>query len=376
MKKINLLIKPVSGLCNMDCRYCFYKKEISRCQTVRPEIMSREMSELLAKRICEDAYDEIHITFQGGEPTLAGLNYYQEFLEIVNRYRKRGQKISFSLQTNGLLIDASWAEFFRKNHFLIGLSYDGTDFLHDRYRKTSDGKSTSDQVKNAWQSLRSYGVETNLLCVVTKQAAKKPERLYQNMKQMGGQYLQFIPCIGETDLYPEWCLTEELYCYFLKTVFDMWYLDWKKGAYVSIRQFDDFVHLMCGHHPSNCAACGNCGGYLVIENDGSAFPCDFYVEDAWYLGNIQKLSLEQLLLSQKMLRFKGNKVLPEECSQCQYYRLCMGGCKNDYLVENKTIRNRFCRAFRNFFDYAGSRIAEISKIEMQYEVRNNESIIY
>lgn len=367
MDRISLLVKPVSGLCNMECRYCFYKDELAHSEKVKPGIMSERVMETLVERICREEPSWIQVAFQGGEPTLAGLDFFRHFTGEVERRKKTGCQVCYTIQTNGLLIDEKWAEFLRKRQFLVGLSFDGTPYIHDGNRIDRRGEGTAERVEETWRMLRKHQVETNLLCVVTKQAARKAEAVYRYLKEMGARYLQFIPCISpiEEAEHPQpWLLNAGDYGKFLKSVFDLWYRDWKEGNYVSIRQMDDYVNLMVGRAPSSCAAWGRCGGYLVVESDGSIYPCDFFVEDGWYLGNIQDDSLHSLLGSRKMAAFTGEKHQGQECAQCRYFGLCRGGCKNDYAHKSGNI---YCRAYKEFFPYALPRLEEIAQQERLYK---------
>lgn len=365
MKQLSLLIKPASGLCNMRCKYCFYKEELSHSQCIDMGIMSEKTMTDLVERICQEVEKRLQITFQGGEPTLAGLDYFRKFTELFEKKKSSELEISWSFQTNGILIDEKWAEFFREKHFLVGLSFDGMPQLHDRYRLDIRENGTSERVLRTWELLQRYKVETNLLCVVTKQVARKPERVYHYMKEMGAHFLQFIPCIqplGRREGTYSTLLTED-YVYFLSGLFDCWYQDWKRGQYVSIRQFDDYVHLLCGQRTSSCAACGRCGGYLAVENDGSLYPCDFYINDKWYLGNICKEELKDIFAGQKMRKFLTESHIPEKCRQCRYYDLCCGGCKNDRKEVNGQYENIFCEAYKKFFNYAEDRLRKIADVE-------------
>lgn len=369
MKELSLLIKPASGLCNMKCKYCFYKEELSHSQYVHMGIMNDETMEVLVERICREVEQRIQITFQGGEPTLAGLDYFRKFTELVNQKKSAGLEISWSFQTNGILIDENWAEFFRENHFLVGLSFDGMPQYHDRYRLDIQENGTAEQVLKTWRLLQKHRVETNLLCVVTKQTARKPERIYHYMKELGADFLQFIPCIqplGRQENAGYNTLSSKEYAYFLSGLFDCWYKDWKNGEYVSIRQFDDYVHLLCGQMPSSCAACGRCGGYLAVENDGGVYPCDFYVNDRWYLGNICEEPLDKIFTSRKMQEFLTESQIPSKCEQCRYYILCRGGCKNDRKNTDGEYENIFCKAYKEFFKYTEVRFKEIAEIEKYY----------
>lgn len=368
MKGVSLLIKPASGLCNMNCCYCFYKDELAHSEQQKTGVMERKIKETLIRKACEEAEDWIQFAFQGGEPTLAGLDFYREFVELVKKYKKKKTRVRYAVQTNGLLLDEEWADFFHENQFLTGLSYDGNPRIHDSLRKDREEEGTSKRVEAAWKLLQEHHVETNLLCVVTKGIAKKPERVYEFLKGMGGRYLQFIPCISpidEVQAEAKWILTAEDYGHCMKALFDLWYRDWENGSYISIRNFDDYINLMCGRRVSTCAACGQCGQYLVIENDGSVYPCDFYVQDEWYLGNIEEQSIEELIRSPRAAAFTAEKYKSVRCRDCQYYGLCRGGCKNDYKSRRKDAQtqNVFCAAYLDFFPYAMKRMQIIAEEE-------------
>lgn len=359
MKALSLLIKPASGLCNMRCSYCFYREELAHARHVRPSIMTEELAELLIERICREAEQEVRITFQGGEPTLAGLDFLETFVRRLEQKKKPRLRVHYAIQTNGLTLDGRWAEFFRRNRFLVGLSFDGTAALHDKYRRDAAGKGTAARVRQSWQLLQKAGVETNLLCVITAQAARSPGAVYRYLRQLGAQFVQFIPCISPEGA--EWALNGEDYGDFLTDIFDLWYGDWKRGRYISIRAFDDYVNLLCGRCPSTCAAEGRCGGYLVVESDGSLYPCDFYVEDGWYLGALTEQSFEDVLCSEKAAAFRTERVMPEACRACPYVSVCRGGCKNDC----RSGENQYCQAYRRFFRHALPRLLEIAKVEKQ-----------
>ncbi|MCD7884890.1 MAG: anaerobic sulfatase maturase [Lachnospiraceae bacterium] len=383
MNELSLLLKPASGLCNMRCSYCFYREETASQTCFEQNIMSSDVMELLCRRACESAEKYLHIAFQGGEPTLAGVDFYRRFTALIEAFAPRGLHIEYAFQTNGLLLDEEWMEFFRKHHCLVGLSFDGMRQLHDQYRLDAAGKGTADRVQRAWKQLQDAKVDTNLLCVVTRRTAAKPERVYRYLKEMGAAYLQFIPCMdfsapvtGTSDPGAHsgtrentWSLKGDEYAHFLKGLFDLWYRDWKNGSYVSIRQFDDYIHLLCGERPSACSACGECGGYLVVENDGSVYPCDFYVEDDWLLGSIKEASLEELSCGEDMRKFQERSCGREEaCRKCRYYVPCRGGCRHDWTSGQGMAggKNLFCEAYQEFFAYALPRMQEIAEAERRY----------
>lgn len=362
-KQLTLLIKPASGLCNLRCTYCFYR-DVSENRSAPSRGM---MTQATVERLLEEAFrcispkGNVTFLFQGGEPTLAGIAYFRFFLETENRLKPPGVTVAHAIQTNGYCLDESWAAFLREHHFLVGLSLDGTQALHDTFRLDSAGNGTWEHTLRVLELLTRFRVETNLLCVITGAAAKKGRQIYRELTKMGSFPLQFIPCLDP--LQDErggmsYSLTPEGYGTFLCQLFDCWYQDWKWGNYVSIRNFDDYLRHLLHMPPSSCAASGSCGHYLVVEGDGSLYPCDFYAVDDWYLGNIHDLTLPEALASPIGEAFcrQGSRP-PETCLHCRYGYLCRGGCYRD-RVDGRT--NYYCSSYLRFFPYALPRLAEMA----------------
>lgn len=370
MPFVNLLVKPASSLCNMRCRYCFYEDEAANRSQARMGIMSEETAALLIRQALDAAGKDgaLSVAFQGGEPTVAGLDFFRAFVAAVQRYNTAGLPVSYAIQTNGLGLDEEWVEFLVRNHFLVGVSVDGDKALHDEFRLDAAGKGTWTRVQKNLTMLRKAGAECNLLCVVTRRCAKSAVRTYHALQKTGVGYLQFIPCLdplGEERGQRTWSLTPEDYGNFLCTLFDEWYRDWEQGRYTSVRLFDDYVHLAMGLPPSTCATGGHCGAYFVVEADGGVYPCDFYVLDEWKMGNLHETPLAELQNSPRAQEFleKGNR-RPAECAGCPWQYLCFGGCKRDWTAgADGDTRNYYCPAFRRFFAYAEPRLRRIAAAE-------------
>lgn len=373
MKAINLLIKPASSQCNMRCRYCFYD-DLSDIRNIKSYgIMSPSVAEQLIHSAfsCTARGDTVNFAFQGGEPTLAGLPFFQNFVEVSRRCTPPGVQVNFSIQTNGYVVDDQWARFFAENHFLIGLSMDGTRENHDRYRLDTAGKGTWQAALRALHALQKQRAEVNLLCVVTRDCARRAQKVYHTLQGLGVRHLQFIPCLdGLQDARggAEYSLSPEWYGKFLCNLFDAWYLDWKQGRYTSVRLFDDYVHLAMGEPPSSCAAAGQCGSYLVVEADGSLYPCDFFVLDEWCLGNLSACTMEEAPHSELAQRFWAEGYQrPAACAQCPWVQLCRGGCKRDWQHGDGQPQNYYCTAFQQFFTYAYPRLQEIATAERRVQ---------
>lgn len=363
MSSVTFLVKPASGLCDLRCRYCFYR-DISQLREVESAgMMQEDTARSLIKAGLEaaGAGGMVQFTFQGGEPTLAGLDFFRKFLEMEAEYRQSGQKIYHSLQTNGMTLDESWAAFLKKHQFLVGLSLDGNQAIHDSLRVTPGGTGTWQRVTDSLKLLDKYGVETSLLCVVTATVAKNPEKVYRTLQGLGNHPLQFIPCLDpmeEARGSEAYSLKPQVYGKFLCRLFDLWYRDWKEGRYTSIRTFDDYLRLLWGMPPSSCGASGRCGNYLVVEGDGSLYPCDFYVLDEWKLGNIRDTTVSQAMASPVNQRFRAlREPMPEPCRSCPYLSLCRTGCLRDWTTARE---NYYCPSYRQFFGYALPRLREMA----------------
>lgn len=363
MHSLTFLIKPASSLCNMRCRYCFYEDVAANRTQKHMGIMTEDTVEQILRKAFQAVSPGGTITFlfQGGEPTLAGLEYFRNFIALEHTYNKTGVHCYHAIQTNGFNLTEAWAKFFGEHNFLVGISIDGTQSIHNSFRIDASGEGTWEKTTDALKLLKQFHVETNILCVVTGQIAKKAPQVYRSLTQLGRLPLQFIPCLDpiEASRGSEfYSLKPDAYGKFLCSLFDCWYRDWKAGNYISIRTFDDYLRILLRMPPSSCAASGACGSYLVVEGDGSLYPCDFYVLDHWYLGNICSISIEDALSSAKSRQFlQEGRNRPQECRSCRYMPLCRGGCKRDWM-ENGS--NYYCRSFQTFFSYAVPRLEEMA----------------
>lgn len=362
MKNINILIKPASSLCGLRCKYCFYEDVSEKRLTKSMGIMTEETAEIIVEKALRAAEvgGTVSFMFQGGEPTVAGLKFFKRFVELEKKHARVGVEIEHSIQTNGMAIDREWAEFLKEHNFLVGLSIDGTEYIHDKFRVDADGNGTWRRAVDALRLLDEYGIETNILCVVTKQSAKKPQEVYRALREFGNHPLQFIACLdplGDECRAAPYSLSPAAYGRFLCMVFDCWYADWQRGDYVTVRGFEDYLRHLLRMPPASCAAAGSCGHYLVIEGDGSLYPCDFYVLDEWRLGSISDIEVSDALDCETARKFisEGAK-RPNECRECRWAPICRGGCRRDFTHEG----NYFCAAYRAFFPYAIGRLEEMA----------------
>lgn len=372
MRSVNFLIKPASSACNLRCRYCFYEDEAQNRTQPSMGRMSRETAEKLIDRAYEaiEPGGSITFAFQGGEPTLAGIGFFREFVACARGKKPDGVTIHFSIQTNGILVDEEWARFFREEQFLVGLSLDGWKDLHNTHRVDARGNETWKACLAALEKLKQANVDVNALCVVTGMCARHPRKAYETLKNLGFHFVQFIACmdpIGEPRGQQPWSLTPQAYGRFLCQLFDLWYRDWETGNYHSIRLFDDYIHILLGDNFSTCATCGRCGGYFVAEADGSLYPCDFFALDQWHVGDLHSQTLEQVRKSDNYIRFlQMGWQIPGDCRSCRWRQLCNGGCKNDWVWEEGMPRNYYCQSFRTLFEYALPRMMRIARMERNY----------
>lgn len=373
MPPISVMIKPASGSCNMRCRYCFYADEQKNRKVGSYGIMSPETMRNLVDKALDHAEYSCSFTFQGGEPTLAGLDYFREFVKYLGeRLQKRSAEnhpaarlqIRYALQTNGYAITEEWARFFAENHFLIGVSLDGTKEIHDHYRLDAAGKGTYQRVMDSIALLEKYKVDFNILTVITGPSARRGQKIYSFFRQQHFDYHQYIECLDPLEEMPgghDYSLTPERLEQFLKSTFDAWYQDAAGGYYVSNRYFDNLLLMLCGREPESCGMRGVCGAQWVVEADGSVYPCDFYVLDPWRLGNVNENTFEEMDRRRAELGFIQESMrVPEECKDCRWAALCRNGCRRlRRMGAGEDGKNYFCQAYKGFFEYAYPRLAEL-----------------
>lgn len=348
MKSISYLIKPVSSACNMQCRYCFYKDVSSHRQTVCFEVMN----EGTVRHILEQSknYDDVTFAFQGGEPMLAGLDFYKRFVWEAELVLTK-QNIHYVLQTNGILIDEAWCAFFKEKDFLIGISLDGYKDNHDYFRKTNEGKNTFHTVFQALTKLRNYNVSFNILMVLTFSLAKHPQKLFQFLIRNRIQYVQLIPCLPEIGVNKDmYSLTPELFYSFYKIFFDLWYKEVLKGNYISVGLFDNLILLFQNKTTQQCGMRGCCSFQNIIESNGNVYPCDFYAVDDYVCGNINETNINEIQTCSKANQFiNTSKNKSDLCIRCPFYSICKGNCKRmSVCYRNDT----FC-GYKEFLEYSG-----------------------
>lgn len=369
MSSASILIKPSSANCNIDCKYCFYKCLSNNREEYSKGFMSDETLETLVKNAFEYA-NFVSFAFQGGEPTLAGLDFFKKVVELQNQYNDGTIRVENTLQTNGLLIDEEWAEFLSRNHFLIGLSLDGPKSLHDAYRLDAKGQPTFERVMHTVDLFNRYRVDYNIVTVVTEQTTKKASYLYKFYKRNSFPFVQLIPCMDEPERFAEtrqispFAVTPESYGKFLCEFFDLWYQDFMQGLSMDVRMFSNLAQMAAGYPAEECGMQGHCSCYFVVEGDGSVYPCDFYCIDDWKLGTVSD-RFKDMIESEKVKRFiETSRVQHEKCRECSYVSLCHGGCRRwrEQSVGGNVGLNYLCPGYKEFFEHSWERLLKLGEL--------------
>ena len=361
MPPLSILVKPASSACNLRCAYCFYADEASNRAVPSYGRMSPQVVRALLEQTAGTAEGGVSFLFQGGEPTLAGLDFYRDFTAQAGELLPKGLRVQYAIQTNGIVLDETWCRFLKERQFLVGLSLDGNRACHDRFRRDGAGKGTYDRVLRAARLLEQAGVEYNVLTVVTGYLAKHIQSVFGTLCKGGFRFQQYIPCLdplGEDRGGQGYSLSPEEYGAFLKNLFDLWYRELEQGRYWSIRYFDNLVWMLGGRDPEQCSMGGRCGLQYLVEADGSVYPCDFYGLDQYRLGNLLEHDWAQLDRTREALGFvEASRRVPEDCRRCAWYALCRNGCRRDRLEEPDGLgRNYYCQAYAQFFAYALPRL--------------------
>ncbi|MFV0353270.1 MAG: SPASM domain-containing protein [Oscillospiraceae bacterium] len=363
MKHLSVMIKPASSLCNMRCSYCFYA-DVSNMRDVPSYGM---MSEETAEKIIANVYknladgDSITFAFQGGEPTLAGLGFFQNFVEQVAEQTVKA-RVLWALQTNGTMLDDEWCTFLKSNQFLVGLSLDGNSAMHNQNRLDSKGKGNFSQVLAAKHLMDKYRVEYNILCVLTNETARHPQKVWKFIIENGIRYIQFIPCLDDlgSSANTPWALTPKRFFSFFSSLFPLWQEQLLANNYISVKLFDDIINLFVRGQVTSCGIHGQCQAQYIIEADGSVYPCDFYVLDKYCLGNMRDITLEDAFERTKANGFlKDRAPLPAACSGCEFHRACHGGCKR--MAKAMYVdETGFC-GYRELLNKYGTKLVQIGK---------------
>ncbi len=364
------MVKTVGAICNLDCHYCYYlKKE----QLYPKGSVFRMNDELLEKYISQHIQatpkEIVSFSWHGGEPTLIGLDFFRKAVALQRKHLPPDKKLINGIQTNGLLIDDAWCEFLAQENFYIGLSLDGPKDLHDRYRVTKGQKPTHKQVVQAFHLLRRHKVHVDLLCVVHDVNVKHPTAVYRHLKEIGGEYLQFLPLVERADDADRGVVSRSVpaaaYGEFLCAIFDEW-LRHDIGK-IFIQLFDESVRPFLGMEHALCIYRETCGDVPVVEHNGDFYSCDHFVLPEYKIGNINEQSLADLVEHPAQRDFGQRKwtSLPRFCRECEVLSMCNGGCPKDRFIktpDGEDGLNYLCAGLKRFFTHSKPYFQKFSRL--------------
>ena len=359
--RFNMMFKPVGSVCNIACSYCYYldKVRLYDEQSVMPlELLEK----VIAEYIGINDNEQIVFDWHGGEPLLLGLGYLKKIIEFQNKYR--GNKhIYNTIQTNATLINSDFATFFRDNNFLVGVSIDGPQYVHDKFRKDKGGDPTFLKVMRGIELLHRYAVDFNTLTTISKVGEGRGLEVYNFLKSIGSRYMQFMPVFeyvsyinnnvvspgDDNSSLATWSVNSMEYGRFMCDIFDYWVKN-DVGAYF-VNLFDSTLANYCGLNPGTCVYSETCGANAVMEHNGDVYPCDHFVYPNYKLGNVRECSLNEIVSLEKNIRFGIDKrnMLPNSCFRCKYYFACHGECPKHRF--EKTGANSLCEGLYYYFSH-------------------------
>jgi uncharacterized protein len=364
----HLLAKPTGAACNLDCAYCFFLDKAALYPNSKFRMSETMLEQYIRQLIESHQTDTVNIAWQGGEPTLMGLDFYRRAMALAEKYRRPGMRFLHTMQTNGTLLDDEWAAFFKEHDFLMGISIDGPRELHDIYRVDKGGKPTFDRVMRGLQFLQKHGVEYNVLTTVNRVNGDYPLKIYHFLRdEVGADWMQFIPVVERinTDglsLYQQGTTVSERsvlpdqFGRFLSAIFDEW-VRHDVGS-IFVQTFEATLRNWLGMSTSGmCVFNETCGTGLAIEHNGDLYSCDHFVEPNYLLGNIEQTHMIALVASPKQLKFGQDKrnSLPRYCLDCDVRFACHGECpKNRFILtpDGEPGLNYLCAGFKDFFYHA------------------------
>jgi uncharacterized protein len=360
-KAFHIMAKPTGSACNLKCAYCFFLKK-ERLYPGSDFRMSDEVHEAYIKQLLE-AHDvpEVTVAWQGGEPTLMGLDFFRHSVELQKKYQKPGTCIENTFQTNGILLNDEWCQFFREKNFLVGLSLDGPKDLHDFHRKDKGGRGTFDRVMGAACLLQKHKVEFNILCTVNSKNADHPLEVYRFFRdELGARYIQFIPIVErdnesgyqEGNRVTDRSVRPDRWGRFLIEIFDEWVR--RDVGTTFVLNFDGALAGWLGRAGTVCIFGPTCGLGMALDHNGELYSCDHFVEPKYYLGNILNTPLIDLVASEKQRKFGRDKrdTLPRSCRDCDFLFVCNGECPKNRITETpdgEARLNYLCAGYKAFF---------------------------
>ncbi len=368
VREFQVFVKPAGAACNLSCRYCYYLGK----KNLYPEYEPLRMNDkVLEKYIIQhiNASSEKLITFSwhGGEPLLAGIDFYRKVLKLQKKYQPSGSKILNGIQTNGTLLDDEWCRFLASGDFIIGMSLDGPGELHDKNRRSGGGLPSFRMALNGYNLLRKYNITPEILCVVSSDNVDHPMIVYNFFRQLGAKYITFLPLVEQQPDSPSGVSIQSVpamgFGHFLSVIFDEWVE--KDIGEIKIQIFEEAARTAFDQEHTLCIFKENCGGVPVVEHNGDFYSCDHYVDDEHLLGNINVNTLTHFLDSdrQKAFGLAKSLSLPEYCSVCEVREMCNGECpKNRFICspDGEPGLNYLCSGYKYFFNHCRPFIDAIS----------------
>ena len=331
MKRLTIMLKPASSLCDMRCGYCFYSDVAASRQIASMGVMKRETADSVINNVYADLEpgDFVNFAFQGGEPGLAGLGFFEHFTAEARKAAEPGVETRYAIQTNGLMIDGAWCDFFKANDFLVGLSLDGDMALHNQNRMDRNGKGTFKRVMDAKKTMDQSGVEYNILCVLTAESSRRASRIWDFIIREDIRHIQFIPCLESLEGTPHpAALTGERFYRFYTALYPLWENEANKNNIINVRLFEDIAGIFLAGRGVTCGISGRCSPQIVVEADGGAYPCDFYMIDKYRISDLTRFSLREVFEAVVSSGFLADMPPPPPlCGACAHNQWCGGGCK-------------------------------------------------
>jgi uncharacterized protein len=369
-REFQIFAKPVSSACNLNCSYCYYSVENSK---IGSAVNSRIEFDLLEKYISQHIEattdDLILFSWHGGEPTLAGIDFYRKAVEIQKKYLPVGKKLVNGIQTNGTLINDEWCRFLKSENFLVGISMDGPEEFHDRFRLKNNGQGTFNEVLRGYQLLQRYEITTEILCVVNAINVEYPQEVYRFFKSLNAGFITFLPLVerksrSKTEV-TENTVSPEAFGKFLVQIFDEW-IENDIGK-VTVQIFDEALRPAFDKEHTLCIFKENCGGVPVIESNGDFYSCDHFVNPQHLLGNISEKSVSDFLDSAEQKAFGKAKslTLPEYCRNCEVLAMCNGECPKNRFIETpygEPGLNYLCAGYKMFFKHCLPFVEAVRKV--------------
>lgn len=350
-----VMLKPIGSACNLRCKYCYYLEKKHLYPEENSFIMTDEMlEEFISQYINSQTMHEVLFTWHGGETLMRPISFYKKAIELQKKHA-RGRKIDNCLQTNGTLLNDDWCQFFKENNFLIGISVDGPQHCHDKYRKTKDNRPSFYNVMKGIALLKKHDVEFNIMGVVNDYNVNYPLEFYDFFKEIDCRYIQFDPIVERIDgELASWSVPANKWGKFLITIFNEW-IKKDVGKYF-IQYFDSTLANWIGEKPGLCTLGKTCGHAGVMEYNGDVYSCDHFVYPEYKLGNIRNQTLIEMMYSSKQLKFGQDKfaLLPSKCKECKYLFACNGECPKNRICKTNTGEyglNYLCQGYYEFFDH-------------------------